>query len=330
VLITRATTIPTNPILIVTNRADRTADWLILELEQRQARFIRFNTEDYPRLVRLRWGLDECALSFGDQWIEVSEIQSIWYRRPVPPQLSRELTADRAAWVAGESVEALRGIWRTYHGLWVNHPDANELASSKLEQLRRAQNMGFQVPETLVTSDRTALLAFADGGKPLICKPVKSGYVEVNGDERLFFTSVVGEADVRAFGGHGPEPYMFQKLIEKQYEIRVTVIGELIFAVRLDSQLNDDTRTDWRRGDQTKLRHSLIELPREVAELCVALVRSYGLAFGAIDLAVDNEGRHIFFEVNPNGQWAWLEQVTGAPLRSAIADLLLGSLAGLT
>ena len=59
-----------------------------------------------------------------------------------------------------------------------------------------------------------------------------------------------------------------------------------------------------------------------MAEKCLALTRSYGLAFGAIDLARVDDGLYTFFEINPNGQWAWIEQLTGQPLRQAMAGLL--------
>ena len=233
--------------------------------------------------------------------MRMDEIRSIWYRRPVLPAFS---------------------------GLWVNNPDANDRASSKLEQLRRAQALGFSVPETVVTNDPHDLRSLAERcGIPLVCKPMRSGYVELNGNEQLFFTSLVDEHALAAFATDDPTPYLFQQMIEKTCEFRVTVIGEKVFAVRLDSQVTEDSRLDWRRGDQTKLAHAADVLPRDVGERCRALVRDYGLVFGAIDLALDTNGRYVFFEINPNGQWAWLEQMTGIPLRGALADLLTAGVA---
>jgi D-alanine-D-alanine ligase-like ATP-grasp enzyme len=55
------------------------------------------------------------------------------------------------------------------------------------------------------------------------------------------------------------------------------------------------------------VRYDSIALPDKVRESLLALVRSYDLRFAAIDLAVDRAGRWVFFEVNPNGQWAWLD-----------------------
>jgi D-alanine-D-alanine ligase-like ATP-grasp enzyme len=56
----------------------------------------------------------------------------------------------------------------------------------------------------------------------------------------------------------------------------------------------------------------------------VELVRGRGLHYGAADLAVDRDGEYVFFEVNPAGEWLWLEQLLAIGIPDAIADLLLG------
>ena len=91
----------------------------------------------------------------------------------------------------------------------------------------------------------------------------------------------------------------------------------------IGSQASPDSEVDWRRGDVDRLDHWIEELPGEVARQCIELVADYGLLFGAIDLARRADGKYVFFELNPNGQWAWLEHRTGLPLRARLADLLL-------
>jgi glutathione synthase/RimK-type ligase-like ATP-grasp enzyme len=92
--------------------------------------------------------------------------------------------------------------------------------------------------------------------------------------------------------------------------------------VEIDSQSDPDSLVDWRHGG-TALDHEVHQLPDGIARLCLELCSDYGLRFGAIDLALRPDGGYTFFEVNPNGQWAWIEQITGLPLSSALADLLL-------
>jgi glutathione synthase/RimK-type ligase-like ATP-grasp enzyme len=90
-----------------------------------------------------------------------------------------------------------------------------------------------------------------------------------------------------------------------------------VFATRID---NPD-ELDWRRG-----RHNIAYQPYEMPENVLVgvrrLMRSLGLVFGALDFVVTDEGHH-FLEINPNGQWGWIENETGQPISRAIADALV-------
>jgi glutathione synthase/RimK-type ligase-like ATP-grasp enzyme len=311
-------------VLVVTNRDDLTADWLLVELRRRGAKFARFNTEDYPHEVALSWSANGAAtLGLPDGDIELREVHSVWFRRPLAPQVTDDVDQELATWAAREAQEALDGIWRTLDSRWVNHPDANLLAGCKPEQLRRAYRSGFDVPATLVTNDAARLRDFATHFGTLVCKPLYDGWIPATEEDRVFWTSRFDLAGTDSLNELGDEPYLFQALVPKRYDVRVTVIGDEAFAVAIDSQGDVESEVDWRRGDVEALVHRIEELPAEVARQCVKLVAAYGLAFGAIDLARRPDGGYTFFELNPNGQWAWLEGKTGLPLRSRLADLLL-------
>jgi glutathione synthase/RimK-type ligase-like ATP-grasp enzyme len=119
-------------------------------------------------------------------------------------------------------------------------------------------------------------------------------------------------------------PHLLQSEIDKRFDVRVTVVGSKHFACRIYSQDYSETEVDFRRSSATgrRLRHEIISLPDAVAKACTTLVEMLGLRFGAIDLVEDDDG-FVFLEINPNGQWAWIEQVTGAPIAHEIAELLL-------
>lgn len=308
--------------LIVTNRGDHTADFLVREFERRKAPFLRLNTEDFPSLVTLRWSSDGWhELRHDGRVHALAEFPSVWYRRPVGPRTPKG-RAGLGEWAARESEEALGGLWRSHGALWVNHPDANRRAEFKQEQLLRARDLGLEIPETLVTNSGKDARAFsASLSDEIVCKPLRLGRLLHGDEEKLFLTSRVNATQLENFP-EGGEPYLLQALIEKRADIRVTVIGERCFSVEIDSQSDPDSRVDWRHGG-TSLRHAVHELPDQISRLCLELCRGYDLHFGAIDLALRPDGGYTFFEVNPNGQWAWIEQLTGLPLSSALADLLL-------
>lgn len=310
-------------LLIVTSRDDLTADWLILELEQHELPFVRFNTEDYPTRVRLQWRLDRASLYIepSRKHLDLRDVSAVWYRRPVPPRIP-ELPSDQAAWAEREAREALEAAFLTTDALWVNRPERNQLAGYKPEQLRRAAGLGFVIPETIVTNDGEAAAEFLSHHNRAIAKPLYRGRITQSGRERLFFTTLLSEQAREEAARLGPEPYLLQELIPKQYDVRVTVIGNEAFAARIDSQQDRGAEVDWRRGNTASLPHSIEELPEDVARLCVSITRDYSLEFSAIDLARHVDGSYVFFELNPNGQWAWVEQLTGLPLRARLADLL--------
>lgn len=309
-------------LLVVTSREDLTADWLILELEKRATDFVRFNTEDFPTRTRLVWRPSGATLQLEASGLSVdlAEVSAVWYRRPVPPRLP-DLPPARAEWAEREAREALDALWQTTDALWVNRPDRNQMAGYKPEQLQRAATLGFRIPQSIVTNDGEAAASFLADHPQAIAKPLYRGRIFDPDSERLFFTTLLNKKARQEATILGPEPYLLQQLIPKHYDIRVTVIGEDAFAARIDSQALEEAVVDWRRGNSAQLRHSVEELPEEVADKCVKMTHDYGLHFSAIDLARDDDG-YVFFEINPNGQWAWVEQLTGMPLRSRLADLL--------
>jgi len=202
----------------------------------------------------------------------------------------------------------------------VSHPEAIRRASSKPLQLRDARSLGFDVPDTVLTNDRHELESLwqrSSGG--VICKALTDGCVRTAGKQALLFTTKIDNDQVATLG---PEPHLFQALVPKLYDVRVTVIGDEVFATRIDSQTRPDGRVDWRRADGPALEHFPERLPDELAGRCLKLLQGYGLRFGAVDLAKRPDGGYSFFELNPNGQWAWIEQRTSVPLRARLADLL--------
>jgi glutathione synthase/RimK-type ligase-like ATP-grasp enzyme len=140
----------------------------------------------------------------------------------------------------------------------------------------------------------------------------------------VLYTQALDEGMLQALDDIGPEPYLFQALVTKAADVRVTVVGDKAYACRIGSQQVSGAEVDWRAGELRDLSHSAVTLPSDVDNRCVELARSFGLRFAAIDLAETVEGGYVFFEVNPNGQWAWVEQMTGQPLRTALADELAG------
>jgi glutathione synthase/RimK-type ligase-like ATP-grasp enzyme len=118
---------------------------------------------------------------------------------------------------------------------------------------------------------------------------------------------------------------ILQAYVPKQLELRITVVGQQIFAAEIHSQQTHHTRHDWRRYDLSNTPHFPHELPLEVSERCIQLVNRLELCYGAIDMILTPDGQYVFLELNPSGQYGWIEQETGLPISSAICDFLMAS-----
>lgn len=139
---------------------------------------------------------------------------------------------------------------------------------------------------------------------------------------RLLYTHQLAAADLDSLAAVANGPTFLQAYIDKVLDVRVTVIGDAVFAVGIDPTQHAQARVDFRRAEPFDLPHEVLQLPDALAGQCVELVRRLGLRFGAIDLVRTAEGEYFFLEVNPNGQWLWIEWITGVPLVSAMCDLL--------
>lgn len=313
-------------VLVITNRFDEHASHVIRRCNERSIPVFRLNTEDFPREMTLVVQDDAWELRYHDRVLTPDRIRSCWYRRPSDAVPHDEVTDTGAQmFVRDECKYVLDGLYRCLKDItWVSHPDALQAAKYKLRQLDVARTIGFAVPPTLVTNDPDAVRMFADayrGG--IIVKVAGRGPTTIPVD-RAVYTTLLTPEDLTHIDDVRYAPHCFQAYIEKAYEVRVTVIGDDVFAVRIDSQASPKTRVDWRRYDFANVPHTAITLPPKVADRCQAVVRSFGLAFGAIDLIVTPRNEWVFLEINPNGQWLWLEELTGLPMTAALIAILKG------
>ncbi|MBV5264315.1 MvdC/MvdD family ATP grasp protein [Pinisolibacter aquiterrae] len=318
----------TAEILIVTGEHDSTADLMVLELRERGVPFRRFHPQDVPRDARvsLRFGPDHPpaahAGAFGDT-IDWDRIAAVWYRRPEPYSLSPGLTAEEREFAYHECTSVMQGLWRSFDAFWVNHPDRIRIAESKPLQLTLARRLGFAIPRTLFTNDPEALAALweACDGR-IVYKSMTQGVLGQSLQQSVY-TNRVGADHLARADLLRNAPGLFQEEVAKAADLRITVIGDRLFPVEIRSQTDPDARVDWRRGEVPRMDHVAVTLPKPIETACLALNRALGLHYSAIDMVVTPDGDHVFLEINPSGQFGWIESVTGLPLIATLADLLI-------
>ncbi len=314
-----------NPeVLILGSRYDLTCDFVIAALRRKGVPYIRLNSEDLPGAsFNLEPTTATLRVGLGGVEFRVSEgtLRSVLFRRPTFLRCYADSASDPQA-------ELLRTHWATFlrnlvvveSALWVNHPRETYLAEHKALQLKRASLLGFAVPRTRVANVAAAIPTVAVGESQIVAKGLDTVLIREGEWEAFGFTQVVG-AEALAEHELQAAPVILQEALLRKTDLRVTVVGDVVFAVEITRngyQIAGDWRSVSREAD-----YRPVTLPSEVEDRCVELVKSFGLQFGAIDLALQ-DGRYYFLEINPTGEWAWLVDATGLAIDQAVADLLVG------
>jgi glutathione synthase/RimK-type ligase-like ATP-grasp enzyme len=263
--------------------------------------------------------------------IDLQKVRSVWFRKPVPVNFSH-LALDEGSrdYVEAEFNEILQGLYALLgHANWINSPFSTRISHRKMLQLQIAHKIGFNIPKTIVTNDAETALRFADEvGSDLAIKSLGSLSVtqEIGGKITQFgiFTRRITRAELEEFRDKVRYlPTQFQQFIEKRYELRITCVGKRVFACRIEPRPGNLTDEDCRL-DIRSLNHVACDCP-ELHEKLHAYMQAFGLNFACFDIAITKMGEAVFFECNPNGQWLWVENLTGLPIGKAIADELLAA-----
>jgi glutathione synthase/RimK-type ligase-like ATP-grasp enzyme len=118
-------------------------------------------------------------------------------------------------------------------------------------------------------------------------------------------------------------PMIFQEYVEKDCEFRVIIVGEQIFCGKIPSQQSEDGQADWRKDANLIDEIEVYELPASVKLKLLHLMDYFRLNYGAIDLIKTPEGKYVFLEINPVGEFSWLDKALGHKISEAIANVLL-------
>ncbi len=319
-------------VLIFTNSADATADHLCIHLENAGIQPVRYNTDTDVLCTRFTYGGDVPKISWRDYHLQPDQICAVILRRPKPLNPSVEGDPFRTKHLEREWAEVWEGFFAHIpESCWINHPAQNFKASHKIEQLTRAKRFGFKIPATLVTNEPEQAKQFvACQTKGTVVKPLASGYIERSdpSNDTIIYTRKFAEEHHFLLDVIEMCPIMFQQRIEKQIDVRMTVLDDQIVAVGLTAlDEKGQQRLDIRRNNMTDLSYKFIEVPDIISVRVKSLLKSYGLRFAALDFAIMTDASWVFFEINPNGQWAWLDLDAETDIAGFFANTLLDAMA---
>jgi MvdD family ATP-grasp ribosomal peptide maturase len=320
-------------VLIITRSDDNESVEMVSQaIKRKGGEAIRFDTDRYPSEVRLSAyygkGNEESLTLINDEGeFNLREVEAIWHRRlnygaKLPTTLDRQL---RQASI-GETRAAAQGMLSSLTAFRMDALQHIRHAENKQLQLQVARSLGLEIPRTLTTNDPSAVHAFAAGCESgIVTKMLSSFAVYEEGRELVVFTNPVKPEDLADLSGLSLCPMTFQEMIQKSLELRITVVGRRVMSASIDSQVSPQAAHDWRRDGLRMIEDwQPYDLPREIEEKILRLMDYFVLNYGAIDIIVTPDGRHVFLEVNPVGEFFWLERCPGLPIADAIADVLLG------
>ncbi|WP_405360682.1 ATP-grasp ribosomal peptide maturase [Kitasatospora sp. NBC_00085] len=308
-------------VLVMTNSRDVTADVVLRVLAERGVPVVRLDPgADLHAGASLTamygMGGQRGSLRTRSRELDLTRVRSVWVRRASPyggpaqlEEQDRRFAAAQALWGAGGILASLPGAH------YVNHPWANRGAEYKPAQLAVARRHGFPVPDTLITNELSAAQEFVAGqAGGVVYKPLWNTAYEVDGLPRQVWVREVRGNELTA--GVEVCPHLFQAKVDKAFDVRVTAVGDRLFAIRIDSP-----DLDWRHR-QGLMECAPVVVPGEVSRAVAGYLGELRLVYGAFDFAVTGAGEWYFLECNPNGQWAWQLPETTDAIAQAIADQL--------
>jgi RimK-like ATP-grasp domain len=255
--------------------------------------------------------------------LPLEQIKSVWLRRPglVKAKAMPEAWIERLA--EQESSRALEGVFRLLPCFWVNVPEKQNEAMLKVYQLEVARQCGLEIPKTLITNDPEQALAFSKSEQGRIIYKLidsRSGLCFPTYElPRSIPTMPFRPSDNQHLNQVDSCLHLFQERINKVSDLRVTIVGASVFAAEIKSQ-SEGELLDWRSHPSLPVQP--FSLPKKVEEGCLLLMKKLGLSYAALDFCLDSQGNCIFLEINPDGQFLWIEEAIGLPIAEALAKLL--------
>jgi glutathione synthase/RimK-type ligase-like ATP-grasp enzyme len=308
-------------ILIVSWPEDAHAAAVRAELRHRDVAAVLLDLARFPRELALAIRYDDGRRSYSliddGEVLALDEARVVWWRRPRPFVLHPEIAqGEHARFAYSESVEAFAGLWQSLATTWINHPTREEVASRKVHQLRVAQEVGLEIPRTLVTNDPDEARSFAAaherGG--VAYKTFLPGFHDWR-ETRVLRSEELADLETVRYA-----PVIFQEYVPLRLDLRVTVVGGEMFAAAIHSA-ETSYQADYRM-DLDSARVEPFELPQDVRTGIERLMGRLGLVYGAIDMRLTPDGRFVFLEINPSGEWLFVEERSGQPITAAFAAQL--------
>ena len=288
-----------------------------------------FNTDQYSKSNYLKFIQNKFSLVIDNRLIDIKSITSLWVRQPFLWYfIDKNRSEKEYLFFEYRKVEVFDLIksFITYcenTSIFTINNIGRKL-ENKITNLMAAKDLGFTTPETVVGNNVDDFKLLAKKFKSLVIKPftgvaffgkkyIGNDLVEIKSSKLL---ENINKLDTYY-------PLQIQEKIVKKFDIRITTVGKNIFPCAIHSQENPASKLDFRIVDSKKIHHESYQLPKKIEDLCFKLCRKFKMNYSTIDMALDINNRYVYFEVNPDGEYLWIEDMTDLKISQAIAELLI-------
>ncbi|RNL84504.1 ATP-grasp ribosomal peptide maturase [Sinomicrobium pectinilyticum] len=265
--------------------------------------------------------------SVGDRGFSVKDIEAVWYRKLWSVHPPRDLAPEYHK-IYTQEYGTMRNIFfeSLRHLPWMNPMTRDhEVSKDKLEQLQTASLHGLEIPKSLFSNDPEKARSFfyEDCKGKMIAKLHGSLSRSMQGDAPFFPTTSITEKDLERLDVLPLCPMIFQEMIPKAYELRIIYVDGNFFTGKIDVGDSVRGKTDWRIATDQNIVWEPYTLPDDIRTSLTRMMQATGLFFGALDMIRHKDGRYIFLEVNPQGEWGMLQRDLGYPIGETIAEKLV-------
>lgn len=294
-------------ILVITSSIDYTVDYIISNYTK--VDFYRVNIDMFDR-YRLLISPDGWSIESDSGKILSDQVKSIYYRKPMLPYLGQFEMPYRTM-IGQDIISTINGIADAFDGLVLTRPSVLRKTENKVYQMQKLRKCQIPFPASLIGN--VPDMDFGLEARNKIIKPLTQGKLDLGDKFEFFQTSVL----TNPVGDISLTPIYLQEMVKKAYEVRITCLDKYLWPVRIDSS----DPIDWRKST-AKNRYELIDVPDHIREMCQNVLKEFGLWFGAFDFIVTPDDEWIFLEVNPNGQWLWLENLLNLDMSKRLVEFL--------
>ncbi len=278
--------------------------------------------------------LQKSSLFHNHKVLVCEELDAIWYRRPynIADDFYNDTEIDFNGIVPSDEVRTkIKNHHRylkdfIFHSLPVKKLGSySKTGLNKLDTLLSANRCGLDIPDSIITNNRNKVVNFLKKNNSIICKPIGEGVKHVPKDKDYWISNKTILIEDESKIPNQFDVSLFQECLDKKYELRIFYLDGNVYSACIFSQTNEKTKVDFRNYDFEKPNRIVpYNLETEIKKKLDDLMSILGLNTGSIDLVKTKNGRTVFLEVNPVGQYDFISQSCNYNIDGKIAEYLIG------